>query len=59
MTLCREQAYLNENNTDIEITLAQGDAALAKSIKAVSDMLEQDALEVNLMPWRNRTTRKP
>lgn len=48
VTLCREQAYLNENNTDIEITLAQGDAALAKSIKAVSDTLEQDALEVNL-----------
>lgn len=48
VTLCREQAYLNENNTDIEITLAQGDAALAKSMKAVSDTLEQDALEVNL-----------
>ena len=48
VSLCREQAYLNENNTDIEITLAQGDAALAKSMKAVSDTLEQDALEVNL-----------
>lgn len=48
VTLCREQAYLNENNMDVEITLAQGDAALAKSMKAVSDTLEQDALEVNL-----------